>query len=285
MSKIDICFTLGHSILASGAITSADGTSTGGVNEYKWCKRLVPMLVEEAKKRPEFGRVDMIMCPERQFRSAREEANYKLSRINGKGYDLVCESHLNSFNSSARGTETLYYTTSSQSKAYAQRVNDYLDDTFIDRGIKGRTDLYILRDTDCNAILNEYFFCDNRADYQLADEEHEIRKIAQQVVSGIIAKNIVGSNNTGKDDKILVDGDWVFPKGDLNKVCVTTTNLNCRTARNSTTARVIKTLPKGTKVKLDYCLDGWASTWDVTYVDENGKTKPTFVYTKYTESV
>lgn len=287
MKKLDLCFTVGHSILANGEITSADGTSTGGVNEYLWCKDFVKILVEEARKRPEFNRVDMIVCPERQFRSAKEERTYKLNRINGKGYDLVVESHLNCFNAKAKGTESLYYPTAMDSKAYAQRINDYLDDIFVDRGAKG-ADLYILRETDCPAVLNEYFFCDNREDYLKADEYHEKVLIAKAVISGIIAKNIMNEASTPSTNpnsgKVVIDGDLVFPNGDVNKTVVTTANLNCRTARNSSSAKIIKTLPKGTKIKLDYCLNGWASTWDVTY-QENGKTKPTFVYTKYTDLV
>ena len=179
-----IACTVGHSILKSGQTTSASGV----VNEYQWCKKFVPILVDTFKSQGIDA--DLIICPEKQFSEAAEEKPYKLGKVNGKKYDLVIESHLNAFNGSAKGTEVLYYPTSTKSKEYAQRVNDKLDDIFTDRGIKSRSDLYILRDTDCPAILIEYFFCDNREDYALADTEAEMKLIAQKVVEGVLNKEI-----------------------------------------------------------------------------------------------
>ena len=179
-----IACTVGHSILKNGNTTSAAGV----VNEYQWCKKFVPILVDTF--RSQGIDADLIICPERRFTKASEEKPYKLGKINGKGYDLVIESHLNAFNGSANGTEVLYYPTSTKSKEYAQRVNDKLDDIFLDRGIKARDNLYILRDTDCPSILIEYFFCDNKEDYSKADTDHELKSIAKKVVEGILNKEI-----------------------------------------------------------------------------------------------
>ena len=179
-----IACTVGHSILKNGNTTSAAGV----VNEYQWCKKFVPILVDTFKSQGIDA--DLIICPEKQFSKAAEEKPYKLGKVNGKKYNLVIESHLNAFNGSAKGTEVLYYPTSTKSKEYAQRVNDKLDDIFTDRGIKSRSDLYILRDTDCPAILIEYFFCDNKEDYALADTEAKMKLIAQKVVEGVLNKEI-----------------------------------------------------------------------------------------------
>lgn len=177
-----IACTVGHSILKTGQTTSA----TGVVNEYQWCKKFVPILVDMFKSQG--VNADLIICPERQFTKAAEEKPYKINKINGKKYDLVIESHLNAFNGIAKGIEVLYL--SSKGKEYAQRVNDKLDDIFTDRGIKSRTDLYILRDTDCPAILIEYFFCDNKEDYAKADTDEKMKLIAQKVVEGVLNKEI-----------------------------------------------------------------------------------------------
>ena len=179
-----IACTVGHSILKSGQTTSASGV----VNEYQWCKKFVPILVDTFKSQGIDA--DLIICPEKQFSEAAEEKTYKLGKVNGKKYDLVIESHLNAFNGSAKGTEVLYYPTSTKSKEYAQRVNDKLDDIFTDRGIKSRSDLYILRDTDCPAILIEYFFCDNKEDYSKADTNEEMQLIANKVVEGVLNKEL-----------------------------------------------------------------------------------------------
>ena len=178
-----IACTVGHSILKNGNITSASGV----VNEYKWCKQFVPILVEAFNHQEGYNAVT-IQCPEKEFTEAKQEKTYKLGKINGKGYDLVIESHLNAHNGNAKGTEVLYYTNSTKSKPYAQRVNDKLDDVFTDRGIKPRSDLYILRDTDCPAILIEYFFCDNKEDYTKADTVEEMRDLALKVVEGVMNK-------------------------------------------------------------------------------------------------
>ena len=178
-----IACTVGHSILKNGNTTSANGV----VNEYKWCKQFVPILVEAFNYQDGHSAIT-IQCPEKEFTKASEEKTYKLGKINGKGYDLVIESHLNAFNGTAKGTEVLYLTNSTKSKPYAQRVNDKLDDIFTDRGIKARNDLYILRDTDCPAILIEYFFCDNKEDYAKADTVEEMRAIALKVVEGVLNK-------------------------------------------------------------------------------------------------
>ena len=179
-----IACTVGHSILKNGNTTSAAGV----VNEYQWCKKFVPILADTF--RSQGIDADLIICPEKQFTNASEEKQYKLGKINGKGYDLVIESHLNAFNGSANGTEVLYYPTSTKSKEYAQRVNDKLDDIFLDRGIKARDNLYILRDTDCPSILIEYFFCDNKEDYSKADTDQELKLIAKKVVEGVLNKEI-----------------------------------------------------------------------------------------------
>lgn len=188
-----IAITVGHSILKNGNCTSAGGY----VQEYKYCKELAPLIANYLKQ--EKHTVDVIVCPERQFNKAYEEKTYKISKINRRGYDLLVELHLNAFNGSAKGTEVLYF--SDRGKTYAQRVNDKLDDIFTDRGIKKRTDLYILRDTDCPAILVEAFFCDNKEDYQKSDEMHEKQLIARKISEGILNKTIV--ENTSSNNSIF----------------------------------------------------------------------------------
>lgn len=180
---LKIAIPVGHSILASGACSSAGGY----VQEYKYCKELAPLVkyyLELAGHK-----VDVIICPERKFEKPIEEKGYKLGKINGKGYDLVVELHLNAFNGNAKGTEVLYY--SEKGKAFAQRVNDKLDDIFTDRNVKQRKDLYILKQTDCPAILVEAFFCDNKEDYEKANEPHEMKLIAKKIAEGVHGKDIV----------------------------------------------------------------------------------------------
>lgn len=160
--KLKICVTVGHSRLKSGVYTSADGRKYGGVIEYKYCrdfakKYLVPQLKAKGHD------VDLIICPEKQFTDAKQEKDYKLSRINKKDYDLVMELHLNAAQPSAHGTEVLYI--SEKGREYAERICKALGEVYRNRGAKKRTDLYILNSTKPVAILLELFFCTNREDY------------------------------------------------------------------------------------------------------------------------
>ncbi|MBY2125383.1 N-acetylmuramoyl-L-alanine amidase [Clostridioides difficile] len=189
-----ICITVGHSILKSGACTSADGV----VNEYQYNKSLAPVLADRFKK--EGHKADVIICPEKQFKTKDEEKTYKIPRVNSGGYDLLIELHLNSSGVGAFGTELFYY--SEKGKEYAQRVVDKLSKPFIrkkgdkevgNRGAKLDKSLYILNSSKPTAVLIESFFCDNKEDYDKAKKlGHE--GIAKLIVEGVLNKNI---NNEG----------------------------------------------------------------------------------------
>ncbi|HBF0844877.1 TPA: N-acetylmuramoyl-L-alanine amidase [Clostridioides difficile] len=185
-----ICITVGHSILKSGACTSADGV----VNEYQYNKSLAPVLADTLRK--EGHKVDVIICPERQFKTKNEEKSYKIPKVNSGGYDLLIELHLNSSGVGAFGTEVFYY--SEKGKEYAQRVVDKLSKPFIrkkgdkevgNRGAKLDKSLYILNSSKPTAILIESFFCDNKEDYEKAKKlGHE--GIAKLIVEGVLNKKI-----------------------------------------------------------------------------------------------
>ncbi|EQH66416.1 N-acetylmuramoyl-L-alanine amidase [Clostridioides difficile] len=189
-----ICITVGHSILKSGACTSADGV----INEYQYNKSLAPVLADIFRK--EGHKVDVIICPEKQFKTKSEEKSYKIPKINSGNYNLLIELHLNSSGVGAFGTEVFYY--SEKGKEYAQRVVDKLSKPFIrkkgdkevgNRGAKLDKSLYILNSSKPTAVLIESFFCDNKEDYEKAKKlGHE--GIAKLIVEGVLNKNI---NNEG----------------------------------------------------------------------------------------
>ncbi|MCA0881383.1 N-acetylmuramoyl-L-alanine amidase [Clostridioides difficile] len=203
-----ICITVGHSILKSGACTSANGV----VNEYQYNKSLAPVLADTFRK--EGHKADVIICPEKQFKTKSEEKSYKIPKVNSGGYDLLIELHLNSSGVGAFGTEVFYY--SEKGKEYAQRVVDKLSKPFIrkkgdkevgNRGVKLDKSLYILNSSKPTAILIESFFCDNKEDYEKAKKlGHE--GIAKLIVEGVLNKNI---NNEGVKQMykhtIIYDGE------------------------------------------------------------------------------
>lgn len=193
-----ICITVGHSILKNGTCTSASGV----VNEYQYCKGLAPWLANVIRK--EGHTVDVIICPERQFTSKNQEQAYKLPRINGKGYDLVVELHLNSSdNSSAQGVETIYHQNSSKGIAYAERIEKKISELDIrSRGAKKQTEFkqksfYMLSGTDCPAVIIESFFCTNKAEVDLINKLG-INAMATKIAEGILNKTIGGNSTEEK---------------------------------------------------------------------------------------
>ncbi|HBF6618547.1 TPA: N-acetylmuramoyl-L-alanine amidase [Clostridioides difficile] len=213
-----ICITVGHSILKSGACTSADGV----VNEYQYNKSLAPVLADTFRK--EGHKADVIICPEKQFKTKNEEKTYKIPRVNSGGYDLLIELHLNSSGVGAFGTEVFYY--SEKGKEYAQRVVDKLSKPFIrkkgdkevgNRGVKLDKGLYILNSSKPTAILIESFFCDNKEDYEKA-KKFEYEGIAKLIVEGILNKNI--NNKEDSEGKIMYKHTIVYD-GEVDKIPAT----------------------------------------------------------------
>lgn len=176
-----IALTVGHSLLKNGSYTSADGKKYGGCNEYKWCKAFSRQVESALKKNGH--QVTRIVCPEKTFTSSEQERSYKLNLINGDSYDLVIELHLNAAAPTANGTEVLYKSTAG--KNYAGRIQRELATVFRDRGMKQRTDLYMLNQTKPPAILIETFFCTSESDYKLAKGLRRRKKLAKLIARGI----------------------------------------------------------------------------------------------------
>ncbi|MCC0665350.1 N-acetylmuramoyl-L-alanine amidase [Clostridioides sp. ZZV15-6597] len=177
-----ICITVGHSILKSGACTSADGV----VNEYKYNKALAPVLADTFRK--EGHKVDVIICPEKQFKTKSEEKSYKIPRVNSGGYDLLIELHLNASDGQGKGSEVLYY--SSKGLEHATRICKKLGTVFRNRGAKLDKGLYILNSSKPTAVLIESFFCDNKDDYEKA-KKLGYDGMAKLIAEGILNKNII----------------------------------------------------------------------------------------------
>lgn len=196
-----VFLSVGHSILKSGACTSASGE----VQEYAYCKALAPYVKKYLEQAG--VSVDLVICPERQFGKAADERDYKIARENAGDYDLVCELHLNCFNKIARGTETYYKT--SRGKVYADRVNAKLATLFPDRGVKTQN-LYMLNQTKAPAILVEIFFCDSKADYLIAQNEG-YDTIGRLIAEGIMGKTISSSDKVGW---IQQNGRWWYRHAD-----------------------------------------------------------------------
>lgn len=176
-----IALTVGHSLLKNGSYTSADGKKYGGCNEYKWCKAFSRQVAAALKKNGH--QVTRIVCPEKTFASSMEERAYKLHLIHREAYDLVIELHLNAAAQTASGTEVLYK--SAAGKIYAASIQGELATVFRDRGVKQRTDLYMLNQTKPPAVLIETFFCTSKSDYKLAKGIKKRARLAKLIARGV----------------------------------------------------------------------------------------------------
>ena len=198
-----IILTVGHSILKTGSCTSADGRSFGGVLEYAYNKNIVYQAA--AYLQSAVHQADILICPELKFGKSTDEREYKLSRVNSGGYDLVCELHLNASRfHNARGCEVLYK--SEKGKQVAQRILDRLTTVFGNRGVQRREDLYMLNRVKPTAVMLETFFCDSSDDCTLAEKTD---------VALLIAEGIHGSHISLTPDR---PAEGLFSSGMLYRV-------------------------------------------------------------------
>lgn len=236
-----IALTVGHSLLKSGNYTSASGEGRGGCNEYEYNKKLMKKVKEYLEK--DGHAVDLYICPEKIFTSASQEKSWKLSRLNAKNYDLVAEGHLNCFDGKAHGCEVLYV--SSAGKKYADRVQKRIASAgFTDRGVKKRTNLYMLNGTKATCIMTESFFCDNKSDYKIGKD---VDKVARLIAEGICNKDLSKISVAKETVKEVVKK--VTKKAVYAKVVTKTDPLMIRKSASGK-AKIIGKIQKGKKVEV-----------------------------------
>lgn len=116
-----------------------------------------------------------------------------VNKCNAHSVDLDISIHFNASNGVGHGTEVLIYSDGSKAKPYAQKiVNSIADLGFANRGVKTRTNLYVLKRTNSPSLLVECCFCDNQGDANLYSAE----KMADAIVKGILGKTTEVKQNT-----------------------------------------------------------------------------------------
>jgi N-acetylmuramoyl-L-alanine amidase len=105
---------------------------------------------------------------------------------NNSGADIFISIHCNSAaNISAKGTETLVYSTGGKAELLAKCIQTQIVNSLnmVDRGIKERPDLCVLRETTMPAVLVETAFISNQEDaYKLM---YRIEEFANAIARGI----------------------------------------------------------------------------------------------------
>lgn len=116
-----------------------------------------------------------------------------VAKCNQHKVDLDISIHFNAFNKKAYGTEVYQYSTGTNVVA-TNIVNSIAELGYKNRGVKISTSLYVLRKTNCPAILIECCFCDNADDAS----KYTAEKMATAIVKGITGKVVNGTGETAK---------------------------------------------------------------------------------------
>lgn len=108
-------------------------------------------------------------------------------KCNSKDVDLNVFIHFNAYNGKVEGTEVLIYNNGSDSYPYAERILKNISGLgFVNRGIKQRPKLYVLRNTEKPSLLVECAFIDNKHDMG----RYKVYEMARAIVEGLIDEKI-----------------------------------------------------------------------------------------------
>ena len=108
-----------------------------------------------------------------------------VATANDSGADIFISLHCNAFNEKANGTECLVFAKGSYAEDLANAIQNQIISSLgtVDRGIKERPDLAVLKGTKMPAVLVEMAFIDNATDCEkLINQQDEFaRAIARGV--------------------------------------------------------------------------------------------------------
>ena len=228
--------------------------AVGHLNESNETRRVAPKVVEYLKQ---LGVDATYIKLDKPTSSSYLYDQVKLANSKGK-FDVMVQIHFNAGssdpNSNTTGTETYYR--SSNAKPYSDRVNKKLSTLFKDRGSRNnKPNLYWLKNTTSPAILIELCFVDDKDDAKVYNNNFD--KICKLIAEGLANKTLptTTTNNT------TTNTSKKYANGSYERKAKTTANVNLREGRG-TSYKIIKTIPKGTTFKVNYCLNNWFSTYD-----------------------
>ena len=119
-------------------------------------------------------------CTDDSGKTQNENLKNIVSKCNDHTADLNISIHFNASNGQGHGVEVLQY--SNKTKTAAQNIcNAIAQLGFKNRGVKDRTDLYVLKHTKAPAILIECCFCDSAIDAGLYNYD----SMAAAIVKGL----------------------------------------------------------------------------------------------------
>lgn len=130
------------------------------------------------------------------------------TRANNSGADYFVSIHCNACNEVARGTEVEIYETCSVGAKLAQYIQDEIVANLgtIDRGLKERPGLYVLKHTAMPACLVELAFIDNDEDAKLlVDREDDFAKALANGILTFAGYQKINSSSSQESSEYLTD--------------------------------------------------------------------------------
>lgn len=120
----------------------------------------------------------------------------RYNKANINNCDYFISIHFNAFNGSAHGTEILYH--SNTDEKMKRILSNFVSLGFTNRGLKQRTGLAVLKNTNMRAMLIECCFCDSAEDMNI----YNVDSFSKAIVEGFLGETLsVGQtiNATSKE--------------------------------------------------------------------------------------
>lgn len=179
----------GHSDNCTGAI--------GIVDEHEQMKKYY-IAVKAVFEKYEHTIIDCNSNADTQTGELLEGA----TKANNANCDLFISLHMNAFDGSGHGCETLVSSVNSAAYPYAQRlVDNFAELGFTNRGIKFES-LYEMNHIKCGNIISEICFCDSQIDIDIYNQYswEKLAHILGNAIDSNIPKDPIenNSNPTGK---------------------------------------------------------------------------------------
>ena len=129
----------------------------------------------------------------------------RVQDANSWGADIFISNHINA--GGGTGIEVWHSIAGGKGKEYAARVEGELRKIFKSRGLKTREGrngdyLFVIRETNMPAILNEFGFIDNAEDATKIKREDIRQKFAEAVVLGILGTQVKSTPPIRKEEKV-----------------------------------------------------------------------------------
>ena len=194
----------GHNRIVPGASSYLDEVT----EDRKICEEVIRLLQAEGHT--------AYNCSDNSGATQSKNLANIVARCNAHSVSLDTSIHFNAASKDTgdgktKGVEVYVYSSSSAVKAAAQRVCDNIAALgFTNRGVKVKTDLYVLRKTASPAMLIEVCFVDDKDDADLYNKVG-YKAIAQAIVKGILNKSTL-SGTDGLADSAASDGNWYYYK-------------------------------------------------------------------------